>query len=74
MSRATELASGERWRAARRPVGQTGGVKNRLRGDKRSLRRRREDQEQLMDEAIEKLLLELTHNAFSVLRIVCVRV
>ena len=74
MSRATELASGEGRRAARRAGGETGGVKNRRRGDKCSLRRRREYQERLMDDAVEKLLLELTHDAFSVLRIACVRV
>jgi hypothetical protein len=27
-----------------------------------------------MDDAVEELLLELTHDAFSILRIVCVRV
>jgi hypothetical protein len=74
MSRATELASDEGWRAARRAGGQTGGVKNWRLEDECSLRRRREDDERLMDDAVEKLLLELTYDAFSTLRIACVRV
>lgn len=73
MSRATKLASAERRRATRRAGGRTGGIKNCQRGDKNSLRRRHEGEERRMDEAIEKLLLELAYHAFSMLRMVRVR-
>jgi len=73
MGRAAGLAPDERRRSARRADGQTGGVKDCRREDERGLRRRREYQKRLMDDAVEELLLELTQDAFSVLRIVRVR-
>lgn len=42
-------------------------------GDKSQLRRRREREERGMDDAMEKLLLELARRAFSALRIARVR-
>jgi hypothetical protein len=47
-------------------------MKNCQGGNKRNLRRRREREQRRMDKAIEKLLLELAHRAFSVLRMALV--
>ena len=49
-------------------------MKNRQRGGKRDLRRKRGREQRSMDESIEKLLLKLAHRAFSIMRIVCARV
>jgi hypothetical protein len=49
-------------------------MKNCQRGDRRSLRRRREREERRMDDAIEELLLELARRTFSMIGMVRVRV
>ena len=73
MSRAAELASAERRRAIRQAGGWAGGVQNCQSGDRRNLRRRREDKKRRMDDAIEKLLLELADYTFTILRMARVR-
>jgi hypothetical protein len=49
-------------------------MKNRQRGGKRDLRRKRVREQRSVDESIEELLLELADDAFSLMRMVCVRV
>jgi hypothetical protein len=74
MGRATELPSAERRCATRRAGVRTGRVKNCESGDELNVSRRRDDEERRMDDAVEKLLLELADYAFSVMRVVRVRV
>jgi hypothetical protein len=74
MGRATELASAERRRTTRRAGVRTGRVKNCESGDELNLSRRRGDEERRVDDAVEKLLLEPADYAFSVMRVIRVRV
>jgi hypothetical protein len=74
MGRATELVSAERRRATRWADVPIGRVKNCESGDELNSSRRRSDEERRVDDAVEKLLSELADYAFSVMRVVRVRV